>query len=175
MSYANVNPGKNAPHSVNVVIEIAANSDPVKYEVEKDTGCLHVDRLLSTAMVYPCNYGYVPNTLCDDGDPADVLVVTPFPLQPGCVIEVRPVGVLDMADEKGLDNKVVAVPVSSITKLYDNVQDVNDLPEGLLQMISHFFEHYKDLEGDKWVKLEGWRDAAAAREEIEKSIEMAKG
>lgn len=170
MSFNKLGPGKNAPDTVDVIIEIAANSDPVKYEVDKDTGLLHVDRFLSTAMHYPCNYGYVAGTLCDDGDPADVLVVTPFPLQPGSVISARPIGLLGMEDEKGIDHKVLAVPTSDMTPIYDHVQAPQDLPESLINSISHFFEHYKDLDSNKWVKLTGWQDAAAARKEIADSI-----
>lgn len=173
MSLNNVPAGKNVPDEINVVIEIPANSDPIKYEVDKDTGAIFVDRFMATPMFYPCNYGYVNNTLSLDGDPVDVLVPTPYPLLSGSVIRCRPIGVLKMSDESGEDAKVVAVPVSKLTKVYDDVQDVNDLPELLRNQIQHFFERYKELEAGKWVKVDGWADAAAAKEEILSSLERA--
>ena len=162
MGLDNVQIGAKAPEEVNVIIEIAAMQAPVKYEVDKDSHVLHVDRFLSTSMQYPCNYGYVPNTLCGDGDPSDVLVLSPFSLMPGSVITVRPIGVMIMSDEAGKDNKILAVPVSKITKEYDHIKNVADLPAGVLDRISHFFERYKDLEFGKWVKLDQWLDAKAA-------------
>ena len=171
MSYSNIEPGKDLPNDLNVVIEIAANALPVKYEVDKDTGALMVDRFMSTAMHYPCNYGYIPQTLCGDGDPADVLVVTPLPLQPGCVVRCRPLGVLMMEDEAGEDSKLVAVPVSKLTKYYDKVNSIDDLPEELLAKITHFFEHYKDLEKGKWVKVTGWENLEGAQKEVMDSVE----
>ncbi|RUO19764.1 inorganic diphosphatase [Aliidiomarina haloalkalitolerans] len=173
MSLNAVPAGKNLPEEVNVIIEIPANADPIKYEVDKDTGTVWVDRFMSAPMFYPCNYGYVNDTLSLDGDPVDVLVPTPYPLQPGSVIRCRPVGVLKMSDESGEDAKVVAVPISKLTKEYDHIQDVNDLPELLRAQITHFFERYKELEKGKWVKVEGWDDAAAARAEIETSYARA--
>ena len=170
MSYRDIEPGKDIPNDVNVVIEIAANALPVKYEVDKYSGALMVDRLMSTAMHYPCNYGYIPQTLCGDGDPADVLVVTPIPLQPGCIVRCRPLGVLNMEDEAGEDSKIVAVPISKITKHYDKVDSIDDLPEELLAKITHFFEHYKDLEKGKWVKVTGWENLEAAQTEILDSV-----
>ena len=170
MSYRDIEPGKDIPNDLNVVIEIAANALPVKYEVDKYSGALMVDRLMSTAMHYPCNYGYIPQTLCGDGDPADVLVVTPIPLQPGCIVRCRPLGVLKMEDEAGEDSKIVAVPISKITKHYDKVNSIDDLPEELLAKITHFFEHYKDLEKGKWVKVTGWADVKGAQDEVEDSI-----
>ncbi len=170
MSYRDIEPGKDIPNDISVVIEIAANALPVKYEVDKYSGALMVDRLMSTAMHYPCNYGYIPQTLCGDGDPADVLVVTPIPLQPGCIVSCRPLGVLNMEDEAGEDSKLVAVPVSKITKHYDKVKSIDDLPQELLQKITHFFEHYKDLEEGKWVKVTGWENLQAAEKEITDSI-----
>lgn len=158
--------GKSVPDQVNVIIEIPQNADPVKYEVDKDSGALMVDRFMATAMHYPCNYGYIPHTLCGDGDPADVLVVAPFPLAPGSVIPCRPVGVLQMADESGEDAKLLAVPVDKLTPLYSHVKEPSDLPALLLEQISHFFEHYKDLEKGKWVKVTGWQGCDAARQEI---------
>ncbi len=166
----NLTPGKNAPETVNVVIEIPANGSPVKYEVDKDTGLLHVDRFLNTAMYYPCNYGYIPQTLAGDGDPVDVLVVTPAPLLSGSVIEVRPVGMLEMTDESGDDNKLIAVPYSKLTSVYDDVKTAEDLPAGLLATVKHFFEHYKDLEPNKWVKVNGWTGPEAAIKEITDGI-----
>ena len=173
MSLGNVPAGNNLPDEVNVIIEIPANADPIKYEVDKDTGTLWVDRFMATPMFYPCNYGFVNHTLSLDGDPVDVLVPTPYPLQAGSVIKCRPVGVLKMSDESGEDAKVIAVPVSKLTKEYDHVQDIDDLPELLRAQITHFFERYKELEKGKWVKVEGWGDAAAAKEEVESSYKRA--
>jgi len=170
MSYRDIEPGKDIPNDINVVIEIASNALPVKYEVDKYSGALMVDRLMSTAMHYPCNYGYIPQTLCGDGDPADVLVVTPIPLQPGCIVRCRPLGVLGMEDEAGEDSKIVAVPISKITKHYDKVESIADLPEELLEKITHFFEHYKDLEKGKWVKVTGWENVEGAQKEILDSV-----
>jgi len=173
MSLNNVPAGDKLPEEVNVIIEIPANADPIKYEVDKDTGTVWVDRFMSTPMFYPCNYGFVNDTLSLDGDPVDVLVPTPFPLLPGSVITCRPVGVLQMTDEKGEDAKIVAVPTSDLTKEYDAIKDVNDLPELLKAQITHFFERYKELESGKWVKVEGWADAKAAKDEIKSSFERA--
>lgn len=174
MSLSNITAGNNLPEEINVIIEIPANADPVKYEVDKDTGAILVDRFMSTPMFYPCNYGYVNNTLSLDGDPVDVLVPTPYPLVPGAVIKCRPVGVLHMSDEAGEDAKVIAVPVSKLTKIYDNIRDITDVPDLLKQQIQHFFEHYKDLEAGKWVKVNGWGDIGAAKAEILTSFERAK-
>ncbi len=165
-----VTPGKDVPNDINVIIEIPAHSDPVKYEVDKDTGAMFVDRFMATAMFYPCNYGYVPHTLSEDGDPVDVLVVTPHALISGAVIRVRPVGVLKMSDDGGIDAKVLAVPVNKLTDRYAHINDISDMPPSLLSQISHFFEHYKDLEKGKWVKIEGWGDVADAKAEILASI-----
>lgn len=173
MSLNQVPAGKDIPEDIYVVIEIPANADPIKYEVDKDTGAVFVDRFMSTPMFYPCNYGYVNHTLSLDGDPVDVLVPTPHPLVPGSVIRCRPVGVLKMTDESGEDAKVVAVPHSKLTKEYDHIQDVNDLPQLLKAQITHFFERYKELEAGKWVKVDGWEDAAAAKEEIMESFQRA--
>ena len=174
MSINDIPAGKNIPDEVNVIIEIPANSDPVKYEVDKDTGALMVDRFMATAMFYPCNYGYIPNTLSEDGDPLDVLVPTPYPLINGAVIKCRPVGVLKMEDESGIDAKLIAVPVDKLSVTYREVQEATDLPALLLQQIEHFFEHYKDLEKGKWVKVQGWADAAEAKAEIVKSVAAVK-
>jgi inorganic pyrophosphatase len=158
--------GRAVPEDVNVVIEIPMNSEPVKYEVDKDSGAIFVDRVLTTPMRYPCNYGYIPHTLCGDGDPVDVLVLMPLPLVPGCVIRVRPVGMLKMIDDAGEDTKLVAVPVSKVFPAYDHMRSIEDVPESTRERIRHFFEHYKDLEKGKWVRIEGWGDAEAARTEI---------
>ena len=170
MSLALVTTGRDVPNDVNVIIEIPMNSEPVKYEVDKDSGAIFVDRVLTTPMRYPCNYGYIPHTLSGDGDPADVLVVMPMPLIPGSVIRVRPIGQLNMTDEAGEDTKIIAVPVSKVFPAYDHVQSVNDLPDLTKDRICHFFQHYKDLEKGKWVKVEGWGDADDARQEILTSI-----
>ena len=170
MSLTTVPPGNNIPTEINVIIEIPAHSEPVKYEVDKDSGALFVDRFMGTAMHYPCNYGYVPGTLSEDGDPVDVLVVTPFALNPGSVIRCRPVGVLRMTDESGKDAKVLAVPIDKLTPIYQNVNTPYDLPQLVLDQITHFFEHYKDLELGKWVKVEGWGREDEARQEILDSV-----
>ena len=171
MNLDRVGPGKKVPDEVNVIIEIPAHSDPVKYEVDKETGAMFVDRFMNTAMHYPCNYGYIPHTLSEDGDPVDVLVVTPIPLISGSVIVCRVVGVLNMTDESGPDAKLLAVPVDKLCKLYCSVKTSEEMPPLLLDQIAHFFEHYKDLEEGKWVKVEGWADTEAARREILESIE----
>lgn len=163
--------GRDVPFEVNVIIEIPKDSDPVKYEVDKDTGAIFVDRILSTPMRYPCNYGYVPHTLCGDGDPVDVLVILPLPLIPTSVIRCRPVGVLKMKDEAGADEKLVAVPVDKVFAAYAQVTDIEQLASDWLDRIGHFFAHYKDLEPGKWVKLDGWGGADAARAIILESIE----
>lgn len=170
MNLDRVGPGANVPDEINVIIEIPQHSDPVKYEVDKDTGAMFVDRFMNTAMFYPCNYGYVPHTLSEDGDPVDVLVLAPMPLISGSVIRCRPIGVLNMTDESGPDAKVLAVPIDKLCKLYVKVNEATDLPGMVLDQISHFFEHYKDLEKNKWVKIGGWADAASAKSEIVGSI-----
>ena len=175
MSFSELSPGKNAPEDVNVVIEIPAHADPVKYEVDKDTGTLFVDRFMATAMHYPCNYGYVPQTLSEDGDPVDVLVITPFPLYPGSVIRCRPVGVLKMTDESGIDAKILAVPVDKLTSRYQHIKTFEDVCRNLREAIAHFFAHYKDLEPNKWVKIDGWAGPEEAQKEILASIERYKG
>ncbi len=174
MNLDNLPLGEDVPRDINVVIEIPAHGPPVKYEVEKDSGTLMVDRFMGTAMFYPCNYGFLPHTLSEDGDPVDVLVVTPVPLISGSVIRCRPVGMLEMVDEAGEDHKVLAVPVSALTKLYDDVQSPRDLHDDMLGQITHFFEQYKALESGKWVKVENWVGAERAHEEILNSIERFK-
>ncbi|HLU14619.1 MAG TPA: inorganic diphosphatase [Burkholderiaceae bacterium] len=170
MSLDRVPAGKNLPDEFNVIIEIPMNSDPVKYEVDDETGCIFVDRLMLAAMHYPCNYGYVPQTLSDDGDPVDVLVLTPFPIQVGAVIPARPIGILEMEDEAGMDAKVLAVPTTKIYPPYRNIQTYEDLAPEEAARIQHFFEHYKDLEKGKWVKVTGWKGPDAAREEVQASV-----
>ncbi len=170
MNLDRVNSGKDVPNDINVIIEIPSHSDPVKYEVDKETGAMFVDRFMNTAMHYPCNYGYVPHTLSEDGDPVDVLVVTPVPLISGSVIRCRPIAVLMMTDEAGPDSKILAVPIDKLCTLYRKAQGPDDMPEQLLAQIAHFFEHYKDLEPNKWVKVEGWRDAAQAKAEVMASL-----
>jgi inorganic pyrophosphatase len=166
MNLDRVDSGRDVPNDVNVVIEIPMNGDPIKYELDKATGALFIDRFMSTAMHYPCNYGYVPHTLSDDGDPVDVLVITPYPLIPGVVVRCRPVGVLKMTDEAGGDEKLLAVPIDKLTPIYKNIKSHKDLPLVQLNQISHFFEHYKDLEPKKWVKVEGWFGVAEAKKAI---------
>ena len=155
--------GINPPEDVNVIIEVPIGGEPIKYEMDKAAGTLVVDRFLHTPMRYPGNYGFVPHTLSEDGDPIDVLVANTRPIVPGAVINVRPVGVLKMQDEAGGDEKVIAVPVPKLTKRYEHVMEYSDMPEITLQQIRHFFEHYKDLEPGKWVKVLGWGDAAEAK------------
>ena len=171
MSLLAVKSGRDVPNDVNVVIEIPMHAAPVKYEVDKDTGALFVDRFMATAMFYPANYGYIPQTLSDDGDPVDVLVVAPTPLISGSVIRCRMVGMLKMTDESGIDAKLLAVPIDKLSKQYRQVQTHHDLPESLLQSLEHFFKHYKDLEEGKWVKVDGWEGPEAARREIISSVE----
>lgn len=172
MGYEALTPGKNPPEEINVVIEIAAGDNAVKYEIDKDTNCLMVDRFMNIAMHYPANYGFVPRTLYDDGDPVDVLVLTPEPVVPGSVIKARPVAMLDTEDEAGLDAKILCVPTDKVsTGYYSDVHDLADLNDRLKNRVQHFFEHYKDLEDGKWVKVTGWKDAAAAKDAITRSIE----
>jgi inorganic pyrophosphatase len=166
MSYQNIPAGKDLPNDIYVVIEIPANSNPVKYEIDKDADALFVDRFMASPMFYPANYGYINNTLADDGDALDVLVVTPYPVVPGSVIRCRPVGVLNMTDEAGEDAKLLAVPHEKLTQAYNDVQDISDLPELLLNQIKEFFENYKNLEKGKWVKVESWEGAESAKAKI---------
>jgi inorganic pyrophosphatase len=166
--------GNKPPEDVNVVIEVGVGGEPIKYEMHKEAGTLFVDRFLHTPMRYPGNYGFVPHTLSDDGDPIDVLVANTRPIVPGAVINVRPVGVLKMEDDGGEDEKIIAVPSPKLTKRYLKVLNYTDLPEITLEQIQHFFAHYKDLEPGKWVKIAGWGDAAEARALIEAAIERAR-
>ena len=166
-----VSAGRDVPDEINVVIEIPKDADPVKYEVDKGSGAIFVDRVLSTPMRYPCNYGYIPHTLSGDGDPSDVLVMIPLPLIPAAVIRCRPVGVLNMADESGEDTKIVAVPIDQVFAGYAHVRDIGDMPQHWRDRIAHFFEHYKDLDKGKWVKISGWGGIGEARREILGSVE----
>jgi inorganic pyrophosphatase len=174
MSLDRVDSGRDLANDFNVIIEIPMHSDPIKYEVDKATGALFVDRFVSTAMHYPCNYGYVPNTVSGDGDPVDVLVITPFALMPGVVVRCRPIGLLKMSDEAGNDTKVLAVPIDKLTPLYRQIETARDLPETSLTQIEHFFAHYKDLEPGKWVKVEGWGSPEEARREIAEGVKAFK-
>jgi len=166
--------GTNPPEDVNVIVEVPVGGQPIKYEMDKKAGTLVVDRFLHTPMTYPGNYGFVPHTLSDDGDPIDVLICNTRPLVPGCVINVRPIGVLVMEDNSGQDEKIIAVPSAHLTKRFEGVNDFNDLPEITLQQIEHFFEHYKDLEAGKWVKIGGWQNAETARRLIIEAIDRYK-
>jgi inorganic pyrophosphatase len=167
--------GKNPPEDVNVIVEVAIGGEPIKYEMDKEANMLVVDRFLYTPMRYPGNYGFVPHTLSADGDPIDVLVANTRPIIPGAVINVRPVGVLKMMDESGGDEKIIAVPSLKLTQRYVNVHNYTDMPSITLEQIQHFFEHYKDLEPGKWVKIQGWGDAAEAKTLIMEAIEQARG
>lgn len=174
MSLMEIKSGRDVPNEINVIIEIPMHGEPVKYEVDKETGALFVDRFMTTAMFYPTNYGYIPNTLSEDGDPVDVLVVTPVPLISGAVIPCRVVGMLKMTDESGIDAKLLAVPTTKLSKMYQNINSYKDMPQHLLLSLEHFFSHYKDLEEGKWVKIDGWAGADEARKEILDSIERFK-
>jgi inorganic pyrophosphatase len=173
MDIKKVSIGADPPHQVNVVIEVPVRSDPIKYEFDKESGAIFVDRFLYTTMFYPCNYGFIPHTLASDGDPIDVMVVGRMPVQPGAVLPVRPIGVLELEDEAGGDEKILAVPLPKITRLYDRVASWRDIPEIDLERIRHFFEHYKDLEPEKWVRVGNWRDAEEAHRLIREAIARA--
>jgi inorganic pyrophosphatase len=163
-------PGRNPPHEINVLIEVPLRSDPIKYEYDKENGFIFVDRYLYTAMFYPCNYGFIPNTLSLDGDPVDVMVIGRMPVVPGAILRARPIGVLMMEDEAGQDEKILAVPIDKITQVHRNVHSYKDIPQIDLARITHFFEHYKDLEPNKWVKVLGWEDADVAQRLILEGI-----
>ena len=171
MNLDRVTSGRNLSDDFNVIIEIPQHGEPIKYEMDKETGAMFVDRFMSTAMRYPCNYGYIPHTLSEDVDPVDVLVITPVPLITGVVVRCRPVGVLKMTDEAGADSKLIAVPIDKLCGLYKAVHKPEDLPSLVLSQIAHFFEHYKDLEPGKWVQVEGWGGADDARAEIAAGVE----
>jgi inorganic pyrophosphatase len=175
MGFNTIPAGKDLPNDIYVAIEIPANASPIKYEIDKDMDALLVDRFMATPMFYPANYGYINDTLADDGDALDVLVITPYPVMPGSVIRARPVGVLKMSDEAGGDEKLLAVPHEKLTQLYNDIQDIDDVPQLLRDQITHFFEHYKDLEKGKWVKVEGWENADSARAAIIKAAAAYKG
>jgi inorganic pyrophosphatase len=166
MNLEKIGPGKNIPDDFNVVIEISANSSPIKFELDKEADVMVVDRFLGTSMFYPANYGFVPQTLSEDGDPVDALVVAPFSLPFGTLIRCRALGMLKMEDESGIDAKIIATPIEKVCPMYSNIKRIEDLPPLLLDQIRHFFEHYKDLEKNKWVKLQGWEDLAAAHKEL---------
>jgi len=172
MNLDRVGPGQNLPGEFNVIIEIPMNADPIKYEVDKETGALFVDRFMMTAMHYPCNYGYIPHTIADDGDPVDVLVVTPHPVTVGAVIRCRALGLLKMEDEAGGDSKLLAVPIDRVLPIYKHWRKAKDLAPERLAQIQHFFEHYKDLEPGKWVKVLGWGGPEDAATEIMNGIEL---
>ena len=161
----------NIPNEINVIIEIPANSSPVKYEIDKKTGAMFVDRFISTPMFYPCNYGFVPETLANDGDPADVLVITPYPLIHDAVITARPIGVLRMIDEAGEDSKILAVPTDKLCQSYHNIKCIDDIDATIKDQIEHFFTYYKDLDKDKWVKINGWGDAKEAKQELQNAFD----
>lgn len=170
MDLSKVPAGVNPPEDVNVVIEVPLGGDAIKYEIDKPSGAMFVDRFLYTDMRYPCNYGFIPQTLADDGDPVDVMVVGNRPLVPGSVVGARPIGALLMEDEAGMDEKILAVPAPRLTRYYAKIESYTDMPEILIERISHFFQHYKDLEPDKWVKVVGWRGADEARKLIRQGI-----
>lgn len=174
MDMSKIKAGENPPMDINVIIEVPLGGEPIKYEMDKESGAMFVDRFLYTSMRYPCNYGFIPHTLSDDGDPTDVLVVGQRALMPGSVVRARPVGVLLMEDEAGLDEKIVAVPHQKLTAYYDKIKTYVDLPQVLQDRIPHFFEHYKDLEKDKWVKIVGWEDEKSAAALITKGLESAR-
>lgn len=174
MNIEKISVGKDAPNYVNVIIEVPMNADPVKYEMDKDSGAVFVDRFIATPMYYPCNYGFVPHTLSDDGDPCDVLVVSDFAVVPGAVISVKPVGVLIMEDEKGMDEKIIAVPGKKLNSQFESIESYEELSQNLLAKIKHFFEHYKDLEKGKWVKVTGFEGADKARQLIKEGMDRAK-
>jgi len=170
MSLLTVSSGRDVPNEVNVIIEIPMHSEPVKYEVDKETGALFVDRFITTPMFYPANYGYIPQTLSEDGDPVDVLVITPVPLLSASVIRARPIGMLRMTDESGIDAKIIALPITKVCKQYQHIKTYADLPPALLASLEYFFTHYKDLEEGKWVTIQGWSGPEEASREIVNSI-----
>ncbi|MEQ9587947.1 MAG: inorganic diphosphatase [Parvibaculaceae bacterium] len=173
MNLEAVKVGQNVPEDINVVIEVPVGGEPIKYEMDKASGALFVDRFLYTSMRYPGNYGFVPHTLSDDGDPIDVLVASTRAITPGAVINCRPIGVLIMKDEAGQDEKIISVPSAALTRRYEDVKEVSDLPQITLDQIAHFFEHYKDLEGEKWVQIDRWGDSSEAKHMIETAVHNA--
>lgn len=173
MDLSKISIGENPPKDVNAIIEVPLGGEPIKYELDKDSGAMFVDRFLYTAMRYPCNYGFIPHTLSEDGDPTDILVVGNRPLMPGCVMRARPIGVLMMEDEAGIDEKIVAVPHHALTHYYDQIKSYKDLPQVMQDRIPHFFGHYKDLEPNKWVKVLGWDSRDKAESLILQGIKAA--
>lgn len=171
MNLNNISPGKKVPNEVNVIIEVPMNADPVKYEMDKKSGAVFVDRFIATPMYYPCNYGFIPHSLSDDGDPLDVLVVADFAIVPGAVIAAKPVGVFLMEDEKGIDEKIIAVPAKGLNSQFENINSYTELSSNLVDKIKHFFEFYKNLEKDKWVKVKGFEDAKKAKELVVEALE----
>ncbi|NNC36986.1 MAG: inorganic diphosphatase [Acidimicrobiales bacterium] len=174
MDMSKIPAGENPPTDINVIIEVPLGGEPIKYEMDKASGAMFVDRFLYTSMRYPCNYGFIPHTLSDDGDPTDVLVYGNRALVPGAVVRARPIGVLMMEDEAGIDEKILAVPHHSLTRFYDKVETHTDMPEIMLKRISHFFDHYKDLEDNKWVKVLGWEGKEKAEALIRAGVKAAK-
>lgn len=170
MNINKISVGENPPWDVNVIIEVPVGTEPVKYEMDKESGALFVDRIMHTSMRYPCNYGFIPHTLADDGDPVDVLIANRTPIMPGAVVRCRPLGVLIMEDEAGMDEKLLMVPVDKLHPFYKDVKSYEDLPKIFLDQIAHFFQHYKDLEDGKWAKIMGWENAERAAELIEEGI-----
>ncbi|GAB4571237.1 MAG: inorganic diphosphatase [Rhodothalassiaceae bacterium] len=166
--------GSNPPHEVNVIVEVPVGSEPVKYELDKASGALFVDRILHTAMRYPCNYGFVPHTLAEDGDPVDVMIANRTPIMPGAVVPCRPIGVLEMEDEAGMDAKILALPADRLHPFHKGIASYHDLPAITLEQIAHFFQHYKDLESAKWTRIIGWKDADTACAIIERAIAAAR-
>ena len=175
MDMSKIPAGENPPSDINVIIEVPLGGEPIKYELDKDSGAMFVDRFLYTSMRYPCNYGFIPHTLSQDGDPADVMVYGNRALMPGSVVRARPIGVLIMEDEAGIDEKILAVPHNKLTRFYDKIKTHEDMPEIMLERIFHFFNHYKDLEPNKWVKFIGWESKKKAEEIIQASIKAYKG
>ena len=173
MNLDRVSAGRRVPDDLNVIIEIPMHAEPIKYEVDKETGAVFVDRFMSTAMHYPCNYGYVPQTLSGDGDPVDVLVLSPLALITGVVLRCRPIGMLRMQDDAGDDTKVLAVPIGKLTPLYNSVRSYRDVPQETLAQIAHFFQHYKDLEKGKWVTIVRWLDVGGAERLVREAIARA--
>ncbi|XBC39313.1 MAG: inorganic diphosphatase [Buchnera aphidicola (Nurudea shiraii)] len=170
MNIKQISSGKHIPYNINVIIEISSHSYPVKYEINKDSGCLFVDRFIPTSMFYPCNYGFINKTLSSDGDPIDVLVHSPHPIIPNSIIQCRPIGILKMIDESGTDNKIIAIPNINICPEYSHIKNINHFPNMLKRKIIHFFKHYKDLEENKWVKIIGWEEKDSAYKEILSSL-----
>jgi inorganic pyrophosphatase len=174
MDISKIATGQNPPDEVNVIIEIPQGGHPIKYEIDKDSGAMFVDRFLHTSMIYPSNYGFIPHTLSGDGDPVDALVICQLPVVPGAVIRSRPIGALLMEDESGADEKLLMVPVDKLHPFYSKIQSYKDLPEILFEQIAHFFQHYKDLEKGKWVKIVQWVGPEEAKQIIRDGIEAAK-